>query len=552
MLKFNEISYRDELAEFLNIPLKKLTYILYVKKVDSYYTSFQIPKKNGDYRSIDAPYGDLKYIQKILAIKLWEYHNKYTSDNNINMKVSHAFEKKKSIITNAIIHKNKRFILNIDLSDFFASFHFGRVRGFFEKNKEFNLPIEVATIIAQLTCYKGHLPQGAPSSPIISNLICNILDMRLLGISQKYKLDYTRYAEDMTVSTNDFKFIYLVDDFMKEITKEIEKSGFSINNKKTRFVFNDSRQEVTGLVVNKKISVNRDYCKKTRAMADSLYRKGEYVINGSKGTIQQLEGRFAFINQIDRFNNNFNYVKHKIWDFNSREKQYQKFLFYKYFYANTKPLIVTEGKTDILYIKAALKKYYYKYPELIFKKDEDYIFNISFLKRSSFLEYFLNIYQDGADDIKNIYNFYVGNNHYPNLYEFFLEKSSLKPKNPVILIFDNEQNSDRPLKKFLNHIKIDSKNFKSGQCIYANIYLITNPLVKGKAECEIEDLFEETILENVIEDKKFSREKKYDINKFYGKDIFSKYINDNYKTINFDGFIPILDDINKVVTNMDF
>lgn len=120
------------------------------------------------------------------------------------------------------------------------------------KNKNFELPVEIATMIAQLTCYEGKLPQGAPTSPIITNLVCNILDMRLLKIAKKYRVVYTRYADDMTFSTNDKKFLENQENFMKSIKKEIESFGFEINDKKTRLLFCDSRQEVTGLVVNKK------------------------------------------------------------------------------------------------------------------------------------------------------------------------------------------------------------------------------------------------------------------------------------------------------------
>jgi len=173
-MNFNLIETREDLAFLLNIPLKKLTYILYVKKPENYYKTFEIPKKDGALRQINATQGDLKEIQKKLADILWDHHKEYVKTNNIQVKVSHAFEKKKGIITNALIHRNKRYVLNIDLENFFDSFHFGRVRGFFAKNKEFNFPIETATVIAQLTCYKGCLPQGAPSSPIITNLICNM------------------------------------------------------------------------------------------------------------------------------------------------------------------------------------------------------------------------------------------------------------------------------------------------------------------------------------------------------------------------------------------
>lgn len=468
MRNFNEIKSRENLAAFLGIPLSKFTYILYFKKVDSYYTSFEIPKKNGEKRLINAPQNDLKEIQKKLADSLWKSHKEYVKNNNIQTNVSHAFEKEKGIISNAKIHRNKRFVLNIDLENFFGSFHFGRVRGFFEKNKEFNLPVEVATIIAQLTCFQGCLPQGAPSSPIITNLISNILDMKLIKIARRYRLDYTRYADDMTFSTNDSKFMDVEKTFLDNVTREIEKCGFSINKNKTRLLFKDSRQEVTGLVVNKKINVNREYYKKTRAMADALYKKGEFVIDDHKGTIKQLEGRFSFINQLDYYNNKIDHdKKHSIRFLSSRGKQYQKFLFYKYFFANTKPLVVTEGKTDILYLKAALKKYYENYPQLITQKGDTFEYKISFLRRTKRLKIFLGIQQDGADTMKSIYNFYAGTDNFPNLYGYFSKNSVVvKSANPVILIFDNEQKSEKPLKKFLDYVKIEEKPL---QCRYKNI-----------------------------------------------------------------------------------
>ena len=552
MNKFNEIKSRDDLAIFLDMPLKKLTYILYAKKTENYYKTFEIPKKNGEPRQINAPQDDLKEVQRKLANVLWKYHEDYAKANDIQMNVSHAFEKKKGIITNAVIHRNKRFVLNVDLKNFFDSFHFGRVRGFFEKNQEFNLPNEVATVIAQLTCYKGCLPQGAPSSPIITNLICNILDMRLIKISRKYKLDYTRYADDMTFSTNDSKFIEHKEAFLKEITKEIEKAGFLVNNSKTRLVFRDSRQEVTGVVVNKKINVNREYCKKTRAMADTLYRQGEFKINDCDGTIKQLEGRFAFINQFDRYNNKIekseNGKNKNARNFKGREKQYQQFLFYKYFYANSKPLIVTEGKTDISYIKAALKKNHNKYPKLVTKNGENFEFNVSFLRRTKRLEYFLSIQRDGGDTMNNIYNLYCGKKNFPNLYKYFTEKSSSNPSYPVILVFDNEQETERPLRKFANHAGITQKPLQSGYNICENLYLITNPLVKGKKECEIEDLFEDSVLSHKIGGKEFSRNSDFDENKYYGKAIFSEYIMKNYSTIDFTEFTPMLDDLNTIIS----
>jgi len=419
ILKFNDISTRGELADFLNVPRGKLTHVLYVEKVDSYYESFEIPKKNGEPRHINAPTGDLKSIQKKLALALWEYQESIRSGevlspfgkNEKTSKLSHAFEKKKSIITNAVIHRNKRFVYNVDLENFFDSFHFGRVRGYFAKNRYFQFPNEVATVIAQLVCHNGCLPQGAPSSPIMTNLICQIFDYRILKIAKKYKLDYTRYADDLTFSTNNKVFLDEQEAFHEELFREVKSAGFSINNKKSRLQYKDSKQKVTGLVVNRKLSVDRKYCRDTRAMAHALYANGSFMIDGQKGTLKQLEGRFAFIYQLDKYNNKLE-CKPEPSDFqrlcrslNSREKQYQKFLFYKYFHANDKPLVITEGKTDTTYLKAALKNLYQEYPYLISKKDDgEFSFNVSFLRRSDRFRYFFYLSPEGADSMTKLYD----------------------------------------------------------------------------------------------------------------------------------------------------
>lgn len=117
MKKFCDIQSRNELADYLSIPRNKLTHILYVKKPDSYYTTFEIPKRNGETRTICAPSGDLKILQEKLSNMLWLYQKSIWEEKGIKPNISHAFEKEKSIITNAKIHRNKRFVLNLDLSE---------------------------------------------------------------------------------------------------------------------------------------------------------------------------------------------------------------------------------------------------------------------------------------------------------------------------------------------------------------------------------------------------------------------------------------------------
>lgn len=543
----SDIESREQLAFLLNIPLSKLTYLLYVKRIDNCYTSFDIKKKNNGVRVISAPNEDLKDIQRKLGYLLELHHKAFLKEKNIDNKISHGFEKNKSIITNAAVHRNNKYILSIDIKDFFDSIHLGRVRGFFNKNIEFNLPLDMATVMAQLVCYKGVLPQGAPTSPIVSNLICNILDIRILNLVKKYRMNYTRYADDMTFSTNDRCIVDNYDGILEEIANELGKFGLHINDKKTRLIYKDSRQEVTGLVVNKIINVNRHYCKKTRAMAENLYRKGSFYIGDEEGSIKQLEGRFAYINQLDYYNNKRKGEKKDCWHLNSREKNYQKFLYYRYFFNNEKPLIVTEGKTDILYLKSALKKMYDSYPNLISKTKNGFEFKVSFLKRSKRLEYFFNINQDGADTIKNVLNMYTGQKGFANYYKYFKDKSEKDGRNPVILIFDNEQNTDRPLKKFKKDAKIQDVNIKNWINISGNLYLVTNPIVNGKDECEIEDLFSESTLNTLIGGKSFSRNSKSENDKYYGKAIFADYVMKNYQKIDFSNFVPFLDSINSVL-----
>ena len=563
MKKFCDIKSRNDLADYLSIPRSKFTHILYVKKPDSYYTSFVIPKRNGDSRTICAPSGDLKSLQKKLSKMLWLYQKSIWDENSIKPNISHAFEKKKSIITNARIHRNKRFVLNLDLENFFDSFHFGRIQGYFEKNNNFRLPHDVAIILAQLTCYQGRLPQGAPSSPIITNLICQDLDIRLLRIAKEYKLDYTRYADDLTFSTNDRHFIEKQDKFLTKVTSAIKRAGFSINEKKTRIQFKDSRQKVTGLVVNKKLNVNRTYVRKTRAMAHQLYSTGEYLIDGIQGTIAQLEGRFSFINQLDHYNNSLDppEIKHGAFNLNGREKQYQAFIFYKYFFSNNMPVIVTEGKTDVRYIKAALKNLYRSYPHLIQKEAAgNFTYKFSFFKRTKKWRYFFGISLDGADAMKILYYYHVGfKKKYPFYLNYFRQLSGRKQHNPVILLYDNELNSERPLKKFLsnevraNEDQIDKlkANLHMRLIPDSKLFVVTVPLVNNKEECEIEDLFADELLNLSLNGKTFCRKDKFDNNKYFGKEIFSQYVYENYQKIDFSGFIPLLDAIDAIIAQAE-
>lgn len=552
-MKFNQVRTRYDLARMLNVPQSYLTYILYVADFNSFYSSFEIPKKDGSTRQIFAPNSQLKVIQKKIAAKLCAYQKQ--KDKKLN--VSHAFQKGKSIFTNAKIHRHKKYVLNMDIEDFFGSFHYGRVHGFFMKNEDFKLPYQIASILSRLVCYQGHLPQGAPTSPVITNLISRILDFRILKITRKYKVDYTRYADDLTFSTNDHHFLENIDKFINSISNELNCSGFTVNTSKTHLRFHTSRQEVTGLVVNKKINVPREFYKKTRAMAYTLYKNDEFLIDGKAASINQLEGNLSFIDQVSKNNNKHN--PHQ--QMSAKEEEYRKFLAYKLFFGNKLPTIVTEGKTDIHYLKAALKSLYKEYPTLVTKSDNNFNFKVSFLNRTSRISYFLGIKIDGGDSMKRILDYYGSpsanaktSQHHrgentPKYIKYFKNISNHKPLNPVILIFDNELNNKhkKPLRSFLNKLQFDNEARKalseSGEThLMENLYLLTTPLTSKEkdSESEIEDLFSQETLTHKINGKTFSRSGG-DPTKFYGKEAFSKYVAQNYNKIDFSRFKPLLD-----------
>lgn len=563
MINWSDIKTKKDFSDYIGVSLDALDFILENKINRKLYYDFCIPKKNGKSRAISCPNDNLKLIQNKIYLKLLEYREYLIDNCIISNKVSHGFELKKSIITNAKLHKHKKYIINIDLEDFFTSFHFGRVCGFFEKNRNFMLPHNIAVIISKLVCKDGVLPQGAPTSPIITNFICGIFDFRVLKLAKKYKLDYSRYADDLTFSTNNSFVKEKYDEFLNDISREVLCAGFKINAYKTSFAYHTSKQVVTGLVVNDKVNVDNAYYKKVRAMAHSLYKTGKFFIDGSEGTINQLEGKFSYIHHINKksfeIQRNNICAKKKNSEFDRRDKSFIEFLFYKNFYCNKKPLIITEGKTDVLYLKAALMNLYKEYPLLVENKGSHFKYNISFFKKSSIINEMFDFNKDGGHTFKRVYDLYCDkrskNDHEKygllNKFNILTNKSFTMP---VFLLFDNELvNKDKPLYNFLssNNIKDKSNNLKNNLFYKVfengNLYIITNPLVNGKDECEIEELFDESTLSHNFSGKTLSLNKDFDTSIHVGKNIFANYIYYNYKKIDFKNFRYIFDIMNDII-----
>lgn len=161
-LLLKQAKTKPELALILGVPAAFLTNTLYKpgvnSHVNSHYHQFDITKKSGGVRTISAPSDELKDLQRRLSDLLLDCKAVIQFDKKIECTLSHGFEREKSIITNARIHRGKKNVLNLDLADFFGSFNFGRVRGYFIANKDFKLNPHIATVIAQIACYKDTLP----------------------------------------------------------------------------------------------------------------------------------------------------------------------------------------------------------------------------------------------------------------------------------------------------------------------------------------------------------------------------------------------------------
>jgi len=299
----------EEFAGFLRIDVVELLSILNAIKEGQLYEQFNIPKKSRGIRQIKAPQKKLRQLQRRFNDGLTSFYQHFSNKTN----PAHGFLPDRNIKTNAEIHINKRAILNIDLENFFPSVTFTRICNLFS-GKLFKNSIKISETMAHLCCFEDSLPQGAPTSPILTNFICIKLDRRLNGLANANTCNYTRYADDITFSTDNKDFDPLV---MKEkVRKIIEEEGFRINEKKYRLEKFHKKQVVTGLTVNKKVNIDRRYLRKIRAILHSIEKLGLvnaanfYSIYGREHMIMSLQGKINFIGDT-RGKNDEIYLKFK-------------------------------------------------------------------------------------------------------------------------------------------------------------------------------------------------------------------------------------------------
>lgn len=253
---------RQHLSLYLNESESFIKNITLGNNIDGYYNKFYIPKRNGGRREINAPKEKLKTIQ------IWIYNNILSK-----MKVScaaKAYVKKSSIVDNAKYHVKKKNLLKLDFSDFFHNIKYNKIFSIFY---DVGYTKEVSYILAKLCSYNGALAQGAPTSPCISNLCCRNLDRRLLKYCQYHKMNYTRYADDITISSN-----CKIEEFnIQTIKKIIKNEGYYLNEEKTKLLDRNRRHLVTGIVTNKKLNVLKQVKNKLR---QDIYYCQKYGVNG--------------------------------------------------------------------------------------------------------------------------------------------------------------------------------------------------------------------------------------------------------------------------------
>lgn len=298
-----EFSNEASLLAYLGVSPAELKKIWYHR--EAMYQNFDVSKKNGKLRLINAPDRRLKFLQRQLSVQL---DTLYRRRNPV-----HGYVVDRSVKSNASAHLKQRFVLNLDIKDFFTSITEGRVEGVL---KSIGVSGRVAAIVARICCYGGRLPQGGPASPVLSNMICFRLDRALMKIAMDAKCIYTRYADDITFSAlrppaplfegsvplsgrvaPEILAVGLVGAFTA--------NGFILNPDKIHYADKNSRRVVTGLKINQGLNVDRRFIRNVRATLNAAARdlaaaEVRYAVDfGGKSTLAaHIKGKIVWLGHI--------------------------------------------------------------------------------------------------------------------------------------------------------------------------------------------------------------------------------------------------------------
>jgi len=330
--QFSEMKTKEDLVLLLNetnqmlygekskdVPLKFVSYFANPNFSKNRYKTFTIKKKLGGERIINAPSSGLKQILVTLNTIFQSIYTPHKS--------TFGFVQNKNIVDNAKQHTNKHYVYNIDLKNFFHSFDRNRVKmgiwyHLFNMEKD---KIKLSLFIASLCTHplelngetKVVLPQGSPTSPTLTNIFCNTLDRRLNGLAKRFGAKYSRYADDISFSSN--ISIFKKEEFLNELNRIIKDQNFEINPKKTRLLKSDFRQEVTGLTVNEKVNVRKKYTRQLRMwlsywekygfekankiFLNDYYNERGHLLKGTPNFENVLSGKLEYLKMVKGFEN---------------------------------------------------------------------------------------------------------------------------------------------------------------------------------------------------------------------------------------------------------
>lgn len=272
-----------QMAAFLQMNRKRLFDL--VKQADEHYYQVKIVQKNGKMRVLHVPDGALKAVQRQIQRNILMHFSPSA--------YATAYIRRRTLVDNAAPHVGKKYLLKLDITDFFGSVHFAQVYRSAFCSPYF--PKQVGVLLTRLCCWKGVLPQGAPTSPALSNLVMKSFDVYLGEWCQRHAIAYTRYCDDMTFSAD--RPLYMA---YQKVKTMLERMGFSLHEDKTCFVTRAARQCVTGLTVNEAVSVSRVY---KRQLRQELYYAQKFGLADSLRHTQRREFFTGVAPDVERYRN---------------------------------------------------------------------------------------------------------------------------------------------------------------------------------------------------------------------------------------------------------
>ncbi|MGD1046287.1 MAG: reverse transcriptase family protein [Bacteroidota bacterium] len=269
----------DHLSMLLGVDHSEIVKV--INSPQSFYHSFIIPKRNGGKRTISMPYPTLLYIQRWIKAEIL--------DKVILNDCAHGFVSNKSILTNAKVHLGRPVILKLDIADFFPSINMRRVISIFRR---FGYSHKVSFYLASFCVLDDQIPQGAATSPTISNIIAKKIDLRLTELAKSNNLFYSRYADDLTLSGN-----YISSNIILVIKNILLEEGFKVNDSKTRLITGNGKKIITG------ISINSHSLKLPKSKKRQLRQQGYYLSKYPERFFNNiLEDPFFIERMIGKYN----------------------------------------------------------------------------------------------------------------------------------------------------------------------------------------------------------------------------------------------------------